>query len=363
MKAQEWFDRYLRDELDESERAIFELRLSSDDVFKKAFEEHKLLVQILGQVIERKSLRIKLNKIHEQEFGKDAKIISINRPEKLTKRIGRTFMVAASAAIVAVLSTVAILSTGGYLLKKQNGAITDLKREVTGLKYSQTEIIKKIHSKADKRSFVAANLEGSAFAINNDGYIITSWHMVSGADSIFIENQNVYRSLAKVIFNDPSLDVAILKVEDESVYSNWSVPFSFGDNVSEIGEVVYTLGYPRKDMVYGEGSLSALSGYNNDTTMYQVSIPVNPGNSGGPLIDESGKVIGLIRGKMSSAEGTGFAIKSSEILRSVKALDTDTSKSKIVFNKAKSNMKRVKRSDQIKRINPYVFNVLVYKNS
>ena len=144
---------------------------------------------------------------------------------------------------------------------------------------------------------------------------------------------------------------------------NWQVPFNFNGKSAEVGEEVYTLGYPRKDVVYGEGSLSSLSGYFNDTLMYQVSIPVNPGNSGGPLLDSQGNIIGVIRGKISSAEGTGFAIKSTEILRSISAVEGETMKSELVLNANKSALKKLKRSEQIKRINPYVFNVLIYKTN
>lgn len=363
MRTVDFFDNYLEGKLSDAERTEFELRLTTDALFNKAFEEHKTLISILNTSNERQILKNKLKHIHSVEFGKEARIISINKPEKLTKRIGKTFMVAASAAVIAVISTIALLSTGGYLLKKQKSEITDLKLEVTGLKSYQDAIVKKLNSKEDKVKFAAANLEGSAFAINNAGYVLTSWHMVNGADSIFIQNNTMERALTRIIFNDPALDIAVLKIENAELSKNWQVPFTFNGKAAEVGEEVYTLGYPRKDVVYGEGSLSSLSGYFNDTLMYQVSIPVNPGNSGGPLLDSQGNIIGVIRGKISTAEGTGFAIKSTEIIRSIASVEGDTAKSDLVLNNNKSALKKLKRSEQIKRINPYVFNVLVYKNN
>jgi len=272
-------------------------------------------------------------------------------------------MVAASAAVIAVISTIALLSTGGYLLEKQDIKITDLGLEVAGLKSSQNAIVRKLNAKEDKPSFAAANLEGSAFALNNSGYVITSWHMVNGADSIFIQNSTTERALTKIIFNDPALDIAVLKIENDEVSKAWQVPFTFNGRSAEVGEEVYTLGYPRQDVVYGEGSLSSLSGYYNDTAMYQVSIPVNPGNSGGPVLDSQGNIIGVIRGKITTAEGTGFAVKSTEIIRSIASVEGDSVKSELILNSTKSTLKKLKRSEQIKRINPYVFNVLVYKNN
>ena len=96
--------------------------------------------------------------------------------------------------------------------------------------------------------------------------------------------------------------------------------------------------------------------------MYQISIPVNPGNSGGPLLDEYGNIIGVIRGKISGAEATGFAIKTNEILKSINAIDVDSTRKQLLGqSNKKSSLKSLKRSEQIKKINPYVFNVLVYK--
>ena len=132
--------------------------------------------------------------------------------------------------------------------------------------------------------------------------------------------------------------------------------------MSDVGDKVFTLGYPRTEMVYGEGSVSSLSGYSNDTSMYQISIPVNPGNSGGPLLDEQGNIIGVVRGKISSAEATGFAIKANHILQSIEENNEDSVKQDLSsLQSKKSGLKGLKRSEQIKRIHPYVFNVLVYK--
>jgi S1-C subfamily serine protease len=109
------------------------------------------------------------------------------------------------------------------------------------------------------------------------------------------------------------------------------------------------------------GALSSMTGFNNDTTMYQISIPVNPGNSGGPLMDEQGNIIGVIRGKQSSAEGTGFAIKSNFIKQAIDKLENDSLKKDLALVTKKSNLRGLKRSEQIKKIQPFVFNVMVYK--
>lgn len=362
MRATDLFDNYIFGTLSAEEKTEFETRLTTDSEFAIAFEKHKTLIEGINQHEQRTHLKQILSTIHKQEFGNDAKIVSI-KEETFIKKHGKTFAVAASVAVIAVISTVTILSTGGYLLKQQSNAITDLKRDVTELKYSQDAIIEgiKVAARKPSKSYVPANVEGTGFAINNKGYFITSYHMVKNADSVFVTNNVLDRASAKLVASEPSLDIAIYKIDNIEAIKNLTFPFSFKENASEIGDKIFTLGYPRRDAVYGEGALSSLTGFNNDTTMYQISIPVNPGNSGGPLMDEQGNIIGIIRGKQSSAEGTGFAVKSNFIKQIIDNLTNDSLKKDLSLITKKSNLRGLKRSEQIKKIQPFVFNVMVYK--
>lgn len=363
MRATELFDSYLFGTLSAEEKSEFENRLKTDAEFALAFDKHKTLVAGINQHEQRVHLKQILSTIHKQEFGREAKIHSI-KEETFIKKHGRTFAMAASVAVIAVLGTVAILSTGGYLLKKQSNEITDLKRDVTELKYSQDAIIEGIKEGVTSKrisKYAPANVEGTGFAINAKGYFITSWHMVKNADSVFVTNSNLDRAAAKLVVSEPGLDIAIYKIDNIDAIKNNTFPFSFKNQNAEIGDKIFTLGYPRRDAVYGEGSLSSLSGFNNDTTMYQISIPINPGNSGGPLMDEQGNIVGVIRGKQSSAEATGFAIKSDLIKQYINGLENDSLKKELSLETKKSNLRGLKRSEQIKRIQPFIFNVMVYK--
>ena len=361
MRATDLFDNYLFGNISAQDKFEFETRLKNDAEFLSAFEKHRQLIEELNQQEQRSTIKQIFETIHKQEFGKDAKIISIK--ESFVKKYGKTVTIAASVAIIAVLSTMAILSTGGYLLKQQSNAITDLKRDVTELKYSRDAIIDGINNIANKRikKYAPANIEGTGFALNNKGYFITSLHMVQNSDSVFVTNSILERLSAKLVASDIALDIAIFKIDSCKVLENKVYPFSFTNQASEIGDKVFTIGYPRKDIVYGEGTLSSLSGYNNDTTMFQVSIPVNPGNSGGPLIDEKGNIIGVIRGKLSNAEGTGFAVKSELIKQVIESVKDEELKSELTLSSKKSSLKGLKRSEQIKKMQPFVFNIMVYK--
>ena len=362
MRTVDLFDNYIDGKLGPDEITEFEIKLKTDLLFANAFIEHVNLINTLNQAQFRSNLKRTLNQIHLKEIGPTLNIISINREQSFFKKHTKTLAIAASSALIAVMITVSLLMGLGYLSKKQSNQITDLNR--VGLERKSKKLINIKDSKSKKRevSYSAANIEGSAFALNNKGYILTSFHMVNGADSIFIENDLIDRACTKVIFTDANLDLAILKIVNNDLVAKWRVPFSIKEKSADVGEKVFTLGYPRNEIVYGDGSLSSLSGYSNDKSMYQISIPVNPGNSGGPLLDENANVIGVIRGKISGEEGTGFAIKSNEILKAISELENDSLKQELMSqNKRNQNIKNLKRSEQIKLINPYVFNVLVYK--
>ena len=362
MRTVDLFDNYINGKLGPDEITEFEIKLKTDLLLANAFIEHVNLINTLNQAQFRSNLKRTLNQIHLKEIGPTLNIISINREQSLFKKYTKTLAIAASSALIAVMITVSLLMGLGYLSKKQSNQITDLNRVGLERKSKTLINIKDSKSNAKEASYRAANIEGSAFALNNKGYIVTSFHMVNGADSIFIENDQIDRACTKVIFTDANLDLAILKIVNSDLVAKWRVPFSIKEKNADVGEKVFTLGYPRNEIVYGDGSLSSLSGYSNDKSMYQISIPVNPGNSGGPLLDENANVIGVIRGKISGEEGTGFAIKSNEILKAISELENDSLKQELMSqNKRNQNIKNLKRSEQIKLINPYVFNVLVYK--
>ena len=254
MKNVDLFDDYLNNHLSAEEKLNFETQLNSDVIFSKAFNEHKLVVDALILKAQKIELKKKLQTIHANEFGNDAKVISIN--STFFQRYGKTIAVAASTAAIVMVGSLALLTAQ----KNNSNQITDLKRDVTELKYSQEGIIEGITDASKNRikKYAPANIEGTGFALNNKGYFITSWHMVKNADSVFVTNGSLDRASAKLITSNPQLDIAIYKIENCDILKNMAFPFSFKTNTSEIGDKIFTLGYPRRDAVYGEGALSSM---------------------------------------------------------------------------------------------------------
>ncbi|MGH2566437.1 MAG: trypsin-like peptidase domain-containing protein, partial [Ginsengibacter sp.] len=154
----------------------------------------------------------------------------------------------------------------------------------------------------------------------------------------------------KAIYSDKMTDIAILKISDTTFKKVTGLPYTFPKNTAELGDHIFTLGYPREEVVYGEGYLSAKSGFYGDTSSYQISISVNPGNSGGPVVNRNGEIIGIISSKETNADGVVFAIKSKNIYDAIKECGNDSVKLPTV-----NTLKGLDRVQQIQKLEDFVY--------
>jgi hypothetical protein len=134
---------------------------------------------------------------------------------------------------------------------------------------------------------------GTGFFITEDGYLLTNFHVIDGAKRIVVSFGK--RNLpGRVLKTDKNHDVALLKVD--GVFH----PLSVADSREiELGASVFTLGFPDPEVQGYEpklttGTVNSLSGIRDDRRYFQISVPVQPGNSGGPLLDQSGAVVGMV---------------------------------------------------------------------
>ncbi len=118
--------------------------------------------------------------------------------------------------------------------------------------------------------------------------------------------------------------MALLQITDEKFKGLSSIPYSVVEK-ADIGEKVFTIGYPLNDIMgnnykLSDGIISAKSGIEDDIRFYQISVPLQPGNSGGPLFNSEGNIIGLTTSRLNSKavgtqiENVNYAIKSSYLL-------------------------------------------------
>ena len=159
---------------------------------------------------------------------------------------------------------------------------------------------------------------GSGFALNN-GYICTNYHVVEGAKSIEIlgvQGDFTISYSAKVIASDKFNDLAILKIDDADFKEFGTIPYKVKTLMADVGEEIFVLGYPMTTTMGDEiklttGVVSSRTGFQGDVSLYQISAPIQPGNSGGPLFDSQGNLIGIVSAKHTGAENVGYALKAS----------------------------------------------------
>ena len=158
---------------------------------------------------------------------------------------------------------------------------------------------------------------GSGFAISRNGIIATCYHVISDARRIRIRGINgdfnkTYS--AQVYLTDKKNDIALLKIDDTSFRSLPTIPYFVSEKTVSVGSPIYVLGYPLRALMGDEikltnGIVSSMSGFQGDITSYQVSAPVQPGNSGGPLFDENGVIVGIVNARLA-VENASYAVKS-----------------------------------------------------
>lgn len=156
---------------------------------------------------------------------------------------------------------------------------------------------------------------GSGFVVSEDGYIVTNNHVVSNADEIFVKFSDGREYKTKLIGTSPEVDIAVLKIEANETFK--PLEFSDSDKI-EIGQWSIAFGNPmglNDSMTVGVISASGRSslGIEEIENFIQTDAAINQGNSGGPLIDINGKVIGVNTAILSTSGGSvglGFAIPS-----------------------------------------------------
>lgn len=157
---------------------------------------------------------------------------------------------------------------------------------------------------------------GSGFALGN-GYLVTNYHVVEDAKIINIkgirgEFNNEYS--AEVVATDKVNDIAILRINDSSFSGFGTIPYGVSSKMADVGESIFVLGYPLTQTMGDEikltdGLISSRTGFQGDIANYQMSAPVQPGNSGGPMFNSKGNVIGIVCAHHAGAENAGYAIK------------------------------------------------------
>lgn len=353
-------ERYLKGEMSQEEKAFFEGLRKKDPEVDQMVVEHSYFLQGLETFGTTKAFKHNLLEVEAQLMeegligpsplkGK-AKVIF------LWKKYQRSVAVAASiAAFISLLaSSVMVTYTKKYgnenyrvlvdQLNATNVEVSKLKSKENGLQVvSQKPVV---------------DFRATGFLIDGKGYLVTNAHVISNKKNIYIENRKGDFYRAEALYTDKEVDLAILKITDTSFKVVPNLPYSIKKGNSDLGEQFFTLGFPRNEIVYGEGYLSAKSGSDGDSSAYQLTVSVNPGNSGGPVINRNGEIIGIITAKDSKADGVVYAAKSKNIITLLEKLKKLDDKFQVIKTPSNSDLKGLDRVQQVKKMEEFVFMVV-----
>jgi serine protease Do len=352
-------ERYLRGEMTPEEKSSFEhLRNTNSDV-ERLVVEHSAFVEQFVRHGETTRIKTRLNEVHDQ-LVREGKIEEL-RPTAIVvalwKKYKRIVFVAASIAGVTALGISVLISLLSPKVSEQKLELLD--RRLGAQDYKLNKLTTQINNER------AANPEtfgtgGTGFLIDGKGYLVTNAHVVKNATRVVVQN-TLGEYNARIVRLDPQADLALLKIEDTAYHPFIGLPYGISKTDADLGEDLFTLGYPRPDIVYNKGYLSAETGFQGDTLNFQITIAANPGNSGTPVLNNDGEVVGIVSSTQQNAQGMVFAVRSKNIFRALDAMkedsvllrsDSSLSHLKIPLSSA---LKGLDRRTQIKRIEDYIY--------
>lgn len=357
-------ERYFKGELSPEEKAYFENLRKNNPEIDLMVVEHSVFLNQIDSYGQRKDFKHTLHEVHKELVQNG----DINETDEI-KPTGKVIIlwhkykkVTAIAASIAGFTALIISGLVSFFSPK-NTDILLLNRKIdqvmhnVKLQNSKLNVVLANNTSKAPLNEVATK-GGTSFLINAKGYLATNAHVVDGASTIIVQNNDGVEFKAVITHIDAQRDIAILKIEDSDFKPLPSLPYSIRKSSTDLGEPVFTLGFPRDEIVYNEGYMSAKTGYKGDTSTCQIAVSANPGNSGGPVFNRNGEIIGILSKAQSKAEGVVFAIKSKSVYQALDDLKKqDSSYAKIKPTQPSASLKGMDRVQQIKQIENCIFMV------
>jgi len=355
-------ERYIKGEMNPDERVAFEQLRKSNAEIDQLVVEHTFFLQQLNRFGEWKKFRSLLQVVHtdlaEQGSIRSTRLQGKARILYLYNRYKRVGSIAASIALVTTLCISGIIWI--FSPPSPHSQFEELNKKFTQLEFKTSKQATEI-DQIKRSSAIPVDMPfttgGTGFIIDPKGYLVTNAHVVSGAHNIVVQN-NKGEYLASLVLIDKMRDLAILRITDDNFKGYGSTPYSISKKAGQLADPIFTLGYPRNEVVYSQGYLSARTGFDGDTLSCQIEISANRGNSGSPIINRRGEVIGILNGKQTNAEGFAFAVLGKYIYQLSDSLRKLDPSFPIRLN-GRSSISSLDRSEQVKRIQDYVYMVKV----
>ncbi len=359
-------ERYIRGEMNPDERMYFENLRKSNSEVDQLVVEHTLFLQQINRFGEWQQFRNTLHEVHSG-LTEQGNIIS----ETATGKGRLAFLWNKYKKVVAIAATIAGITAIGLSMlinsvtpPSKDPKVKELVQEVNDLKERTRVLDRKIDHVDNKNNNnsnqpeidMPVRFNGTGFLIDPKGLMITNAHVVKNSRNIYVQNNKGDRFRAIVLKLDVSRDVAIIKIDDDRFKPFANLPYGIRKSTSDIAEPIFTLGFPREEIVYGEGYLSAATGFNGDTLSCQISVAANPGNSGGPVFNKNGEVIGILSTKETKTEGAVFAVQSKYIYQALEELKNNSLYKNVKLS-ARSYVSGLDKTQQVKKVQDCVFMV------
>jgi S1-C subfamily serine protease len=358
----ETIEKYLAGEMTTAEAEQFEsLRKTTPEIDQMVLE-HSMFLHEMDKYASRKGFselsEITFNTLFDagewtpvDEQSTSYKVIQLwNRYKKVTA------IAATVGGLIAMITTVMTM----YFSPSLNGSqVLQLSKAIEIIKNNQLaqgNLLNEVKTKLPENAVLVSG--GTGFLIDTKGYMITNAHVLKGNKAMVISSEG-NELKADIIYTDKASDLALLKISDSDFIEPKSIPYIIRKKTTDLGEEVYTLGYPRtdNDIVYGKGYLSAKTGFEGDSNAYQLQIGANPGYSGAPVFNESSELIGIINTRQQQLEGVTFAIKSAKIFDLIAASEKSNEKVSNIKIQNKNSGSNKDRKKQISTIKNYIYNI------
>lgn len=356
-------ERYLEGSMLPAEKAYFEELRKNTPEIDQMVVEHSMFLHQMDVYSGTRNLKHNLHDVHAKllsigDINEGGELSTKGKVIQMWNKYRRVTAIAASVGGIIAL-TISFLVA--YIAPVNNSQIQQLKRDVESVKrYQQYQGSKlnEVESKMPEGAFFTGG--GTGFLIDVKGYVITNAHVLKGSTFATVINNDGQEYKAKIVFKDEVKDLAVLKIDDEDFKPLKTIPYAIKKSSIDLGEEIFTLGYPKNEVVYNIGYLSARNGYNGDSSTCQLQMSANPGNSGGPVLNKNGEVIGIISTREKQSEGVAFAVKSNNIYTLIEELKNNDDSATNIKLPSSSSLKGIDRKEQIKKIENYVFLVQAF---